>query len=358
MKLFSKCKLGRIELENRAVMAPMTRSRAIDNAPNELMRDYYAQRAQAGLIITEGIAPSKNALGYPRIPGLFDAAHVAGFRAITDAVHAAGAHIFAQLMHVGRIAHELNMPRGARIVAPSAVRASGMMYTDQQGPQPFGQPIALDEQGLAEVRNEFERAATLAIDAGFDGIELHGANGYLLNQFLHPKTNQRTDRYGGSPEARVRFVSEVVDVVSQAIGSDRVGIRLSPFVTFNDLSEVPEEEQYRLLARSLPDLAYVHVVDHAHADYPKTLAAIREEFAGPLIRNGGYDLARAEQTLSDGQAELISFGRPFIANPDLVARFKAQVKLAEPDPSTFYTPGARGYVDYGADPRIGSEPSA
>lgn len=348
MKIFSPFRLGRIELENRVVMAPMTRSRALGGVPNDLMRDYYASRSSAGLLITEGIAPSPNALGYPRIPGLFAPQHVAGFRRITEAVHAAGGRIFAQLMHVGRIAHPLNLPAGARIVAPSAVRAEGVMWTDEAGPQPFAEPLALTLEELGEVRQEFVRAACLALDAGFDGVELHGANGYLLNQFLHPHTNRRDDAYGGDEEGRARMVVEVAEAVAEAVGSDRVGLRISPLGTFNDLTEIPEAEQYRLLSRALRGLGYLHVVDHPHADFAATLEAIRGEFDGPLIRNGGYDLVRAEQVLSAGGADLVSFGRPFIANPDLVERWKQGRPLNEPDPSTFYTPGPQGYIDYPA----------
>ncbi len=324
MKLLSPFRLGTLELENRVVMAPMTRSRAVGGVPNDLMRDYYSRRSSAGLLITEGIAPSPNAMGYARIPGLFSDEQVQGFREITEGVHAAGGHIFAQLMHVGRIAHPLNLPPGARVVAPSAVRAEGTMWTDQQGPQPFPEPEALDPEGLREARDEFVNAARRAIQAGFDGVELHAANGYLLGQFIHPHTNRQSDGYGGSLEARARFVLEVVDATQSAIGADRLGIRFSPHGTFNDLPELSDasevEQQYRLLARGLTGLAYVHIVNHPHPSFATTLAAVRQEFGGPMIRNGGFDAESAERVLASGQAELISFGRPFIANPDLVPR--------------------------------------
>lgn len=347
MQIFKSYQLGQLELKNRVVMAPMTRSRAIGNVANELMRDYYASRASAGLLITEGIAPSANALGYSRIPGLFNQEQVESFRPVTDAVHGSDGRIFAQLMHVGRIAHDLNLPPGARIVAPSAVTAQGAMWTDQRGEQPFPEPQAMSQRDLREAKEEFVRAARYAIDAGFDGVELHAANGYLLNQFLHPHTNRRTDSYGGSPEARARFVVEVVEATVLAIGADRVGIRLSPHGTFNDLpASDQEQEQYRVLARGLRQLAYVHVINNSHADFSNTLAAIRQSYGGTLIRNGGFTVQTAEQALSTGEADLISFGRPFIANPDFVKRAQTGAALNSPDPDTFYTPGPHGYVDY------------
>lgn len=347
MQLFSSFRLGSLKLKNRMVMAPMTRSRALGNVPNALMRDYYAARASAGLLLTEGIAPSPNGLGYARIPGLYSAEQTRGFRLVTDAVHEQEGYIFAQLMHVGRIGHPLNLPQGARLIGPSAVRAEGTMWTDQEGPQPHPEPEALSVDGIREVREEFVHAARQAIAAGFDGIELHAANGYLLNQFLHPHTNRRTDAYGGSPLARTRFVLEVASATADAIGADHVGIRLSPYGTFNDLPDDPEtDEQYHLLATGLRDLLYVHLINNPHPSFVDTLSTVRQAYGGPLIRNGGFDLESAEKVLTDGQADLISFGRRFLANPDLVARFRAGAGLNEPDPSTFYTPGPEGYLDY------------
>ncbi|WP_053232116.1 alkene reductase [Sandaracinus amylolyticus] len=347
MPLFTPYRLGSLELANRVVMAPMTRSRAIGALPNELMRDYYAQRATAGLIITEGIAPSANGLGYARVPGLFSREQVRGWRAVTDGVHARGGRIFAQLMHVGRIAHPHNLPVGARIVAPSAVRASGTMWTDQEGLLPKAEPEAMSADDVREARDQFVHAARNAIEAGFDGVELHGANGYLLEQFLHPHTNRRTDEYGGSVENRARFVAEVGAASAEAIGAEKVGIRLSPFSTFNDLPAHDEvEAQYTAVARSLRGLAYVHLVESAHEGYAATARAIRATYEGPIMINGGYDRARAEAALAEGRAELVSFGRPFVANPDLVARLERGAPLATPDPSTFYTPGEKGYLDY------------
>ena len=347
MSLLSPFRLGKLELRNRIVMAPMTRSRAIGNVPNDAMAEYYEQRASAGLILTEGVAPSPNGLGYARIPGLFSQEQVRGFRAITQRVHARGGAIFAQLMHVGRIGHPLNLPQGARLVAPSAVQAAGSMYTDAEGLQPFPVPEAMGKADIEQARQEFVTAAKNAIEAGFDGIELHSANGYLLEQFLHPHTNRRTDAYGGGDAQRNRFVIEVAQAVAQAIGQERVGIRISPYNTFNDMAAREDAtEAYADLARGLRGIAYIHVVGNAHPRFAETLAAIRREFAGTIILNGGFDRERAEQTLTAGQAELISFGRPFISNPDFVQRVQQSAQLAEPDASTFYTPGTAGYTDY------------
>lgn len=359
MSLFEPISLGPIRLSNRIVMAPMTRSRALGGVPNDLMRRYYEQRASAGLIITEGTAPSPDALGYPRIPGIFSDEQVEGFRRITDAVHAAGGRIFVQLMHVGRIAHPLNLPKGARVVAPSAVQAEGQMYTDAQGPQPFASPAALGADELAGVRDEFVVAARNALRAGFDGVELHAANGYLLEQFLHPHTNRRDDAYGGDAERRARFVGEVAEGVAQAIGKERVGMRLSPFNVFNDMAAHPQAVDAHLaLVARLPELAYLHVVEAEHPDTAATVAHFRRAFGGALILNGGYDRARAEATIESGAADLISFGRPFIANPDFPARARTGADLAVPDGSTFYTPGAEGYVDYPALDAASHAPSA
>jgi N-ethylmaleimide reductase len=347
MKRYSPLRLGRLELPNRIVMAPMTRSRAVGGVPNTLMRDYYGQRASAGLIVTEGTAPSPNALGYARIPGLFSAAQIEGWRAVTQHVHAAGGRIIAQLMHTGRITHARNLPPGARTVAPSAVGAAGTMFTDEAGLQPMPVPEAMSDSDVRDARNEFVTAAKNAVDAGFDGIELHAANGYLLEQFLHPHTNRREDPYGGSVENRARFVVEVAEACAAALGPDRVAIRLSPFSTFNDLPVHGEvEAQYTTLARRLRGLLYVHLVRNPNEGFPNTAAAIRDAFGGPIMLNGGFDAEHAEAAIAAGQADLVSFGRPFIANPDLVHRMKVRAPLATPDPSTFYTPGERGYLDY------------
>lgn len=350
-RIFSSYQLGPIDLKNRVVMAPMTRSRALGNVPNQLMADYYAARAGAGLIISEGVAPSARGLGYARIPGLYSPEQVDGFRLTTDAVHAAGGKIFAQLMHTGRIGHSLNVPGGLVPVAPSAVRAEGTMHTDQEGSQPMPEPRALTFAELAETQGELASAAKNARKAGFDGIELHSANGYLLEQFLSPHTNRRTDDYGGSVERRARFVVETAAMVAEAIGKERVGIRLSPFNTFNDMVLYEEvESQYRTVVDQLSQLgiAYVHIVLTPDARAPEFARELRGRFRGTVIQNGGFDAEKAEKVLETGESDLISFGRPFVANPDLVRRFREGAPLAAPDFSLLYTPGEKGYTDYPA----------
>jgi N-ethylmaleimide reductase len=358
--LFSPTKLGPLTLQNRLVMSPLTRNRAVGNVPNDLMVEYYAQRASAGLIITEGTSPSPNGLGYPRIPGAFSAAQTAGWKRVTDAVHAKGAKIFLQLMHTGRIGHPNNLPAGASVVAPSAVTAAGEMYTDAEGPKPHATPKAMTDADIKTAIGEYVQASKNAVAAGFDGVELHGANGYLLEQFIRPNSNQRTDAYGGSIENRARFALEVAKAVIAAIGKDKVGIRLSPYGAFNDMPAYPEmEADYVYLARQLSALGllYVHLVDHSPMGAPAVPASIkqafRREFKGALILSGGYDAARAEADLAAGKADLIAVGRPILANPDLIERWKNNAPVNAPDPTTFYTPGPKGYTDY---PVLAREP--
>ena len=359
-KAFEPATLGRITLRNHLVMGPMTRCRAPGGVPNAMMAEYYRQRATAGLIITEGTAPGPQGLGYARIPGLFNAQHVAGWRLTTDAVHEAGGHIFVQLMHVGRIFHELNLPAGTAGIAPSAIAAAGQMWTDQEQMKPTGTPKALSGVELKRVRDQFVTSAKLAIEAGFDGVELDGANGYLLEQFLHPRTNQRTDAYGGSVQNRARFVIEVAQGVANAIGADRLGIRLSPWSTFNDMAHYPElDEAYAYLTEQLQaiGIAYVHLVDHSRLSAldaaGQTAKAVRNAFTGTYISSGNYTtLADIEDALTSGRADLVSMSRPFIANPDLVERLRDGLPLATPNQATFYGPGptgfADGYTDYPA----------
>ena len=351
--LFSKCTLGQLELQNRMVMAPMTRNRCPDNVPNDLVREYYTQRASAGLIITEGTSTSPNGLGYPRIPGIFSPAQVAGWKEVTESVHAKGAKIFIQFMHCGRIGHPLNLPAGARVIGPSAVAAAGDIYTDAEGMKTNATPEAMTEADIKTAIEEFAQGAKNAVLAGFDGVELHGANGYLLEQFIRPTSNLRADQYGGSIENRSRFVLEVVEATIAAIGKEKVGIRLSPFGVFNDMPLYPEmEADYTYLAQQLSarGLLYIHIVDHSAMGAPEVPASMkaifRKEFKGNLILSGGYDAARAEADLAASKCDLIAVGRPFLANPDLVARWKSGVALNEPDFSTFYTPGPKGYIDY------------
>jgi N-ethylmaleimide reductase len=351
--LYSKADIGPMTLQNHLVMSPMTRNRATDNIPNALMQTYYAQRATAGLIITEGTSPSPNGLGYPRIPGIFSPAQVKGWKGITHAVHAKGGKIFVQVMHCGRVAHPLNLPAGARILAPSALAADGEMYTDTGGMKPHPVPQSMTGADIDATIGEFVQAAKNAVTAGFDGIELHAANGYLLEQFLRPNTNQRMDRYGGAIENRARFVLEVADAVIGAVGKDKVGIRLSPFGVFNDMPLYDAmAADYTYLAQQLNarGLAYIHLVDHSAMGappVPDTMKAIfRKLFKRTLILSGGYDAERSESDLTADKCDLIAVGRPFLANPDLVARWKTGVTVNEPDMDSFYTPGPKGYTDY------------
>ncbi len=355
-KLFAPMQLGNLTLQNHIVMSPMTRSRASANhIPTPIMAEYYGQRATAGLIITEGTSPSPNGDGYPRIPGLYNAEQVAAWKPVTAAVHEKGGRIFAQLMHTGRTAHTANLTNGGEVLAPSAIQQSGQMYTDTDGMQDHTTPRAMTPGEIKTAIQEFVTASQNAIEAGFDGVELHGANGYLIEQFLSPVTNQRTDEYGGSVENRARFALETAEAVGKAIGFDKVGIRLSPYGAAGDMVPYPDiDETYIYLATQLNALGivYVHVVDHSAMGAPAVPAtikeAIREAFAGTLILAGGYDEATAEADLQAQKGDLIAIGRPFIANPDLVERIKTGAELAQPDFSTFYTPGEKGYTDYPA----------
>jgi N-ethylmaleimide reductase len=354
--LFTPYTLGTIELKNRVVMAPMTRSRAIGNVPNDLIATYYAQRAEAGLLITEGTSPSPNGLGYPRIPGLFNAEQVEGWKKTTSAVHAAGSKIFVQLMHTGRVSHPLNMPAGAKLGGPSAIATPGEMHTDAQGPQPYPVPEVMSEEDIEREIQTYVDSSALAIEAGFDGVELHGANGYLIEQFLNVGANQRSDRWGGSVENRARFALEVATRVAAKIGKGRVGIRLSPYGVFNGTTaDEHTDALYTYLAQKLNDIGilYVHVVDHsamgAPAVKPEVKKAIRDNFRGTYILSGGYDLARAEVDLAEKKGELVAFGRPFLSNPRLVSKLKSGAALIPPDFSTFYTPGEKGYTDFPVD---------
>ena len=353
-KLFEPAHLGPLTLSNHIVMAPLTRCRALGNVPNELMAEYYRQRATAGLIITEGTSPSADGLGYARIPGLFNQEQATNWQRITETVHHHGGHIFVQLMHTGRVAHDLNLPTGAEVVAPSAILAKGQMWTDQQQMLDHTQPREIRTDELARVRDEYIKAAKLSVEAGFDGVEVHGANGYLLSQFLNPHSNQRTDEYGGSVQNRARFVLEVARGVADAIGAERTGIRLSPWGTDTDMPHYPEmDETYAYLAEELQKigLVYMHLVDHSSMGAPavpaETVATIRRLFTNTLVLSGGYTtVERAEEALQSSRADLIAFGKPFISNPDLVERLKTDAALAAYDVNTFYSAGPEGYTDY------------
>ena len=351
--LFTPTQLGSMLLKNRIVMAPLTRSRAIGNVPNELMAQYYRQRAEAGLIITEGTSPSPNGLGYPRIPGLFKEEQVQGWRRVTDGVHQAGGRIFVQLMHTGRASHPANMPAGASMLAPSPIAIPGETWTDTDGMQPHPVPREMSEADIAQSIAEYAASAKLAIQAGFDGVELHAANGYLIDQFLNTASNQRHDRWGGSVENRVRFAVEIAKATVAAIGAEHVGMRISPYGVFN--AQVPDAEMDTLYLRLIDELntlglLYIHVVDHSAMGAPEVSselkAKLRTTFNGQYILSGGYDTARANADLNAQRGDLVAFGRPFISNPDLVSKLKSGQKLVAPDPTTFYTPGEKGYTDY------------
>jgi len=353
-KLFTPEKVGSIEVKNRIVMAPMTRCRAIGNVPNDLMADYYKQRSGAGLIITEGTSPSQNGLGYARIPGIYSQQQIEGWKKVTHAVHQGGGKIFVQLMHTGRISHLLNMPEGAEILAPSAVKPSGQMWTDAAMMQDFPVPKAMTAEDLIHTKAEFVAASQNAMKAGFDGVELHAANGYLLEQFLSPVSNIRTDNYGGSIENRCRFVLEVVAAVTEAIGKDKTAIRLSPYGVASDMPHYPEiDATYNYLSGQLDKLgiAYIHVVDHSAMGAPavpeEVKKIIRNNFKNTIILSGGYEKERAEADIQSGIANLVAFGRPFINNPDLVERMQNNWSLSETlNMDQFYTTDEKGYTDY------------
>ncbi|MDD5058015.1 MAG: alkene reductase [Sideroxydans sp.] len=351
--LFTPTMLGRIQLKNRIVMAPMTRSRAIGNVPNELMEKYYAQRADAGLIISEGVSPSPNGLGYARIPGVFSDAQVQGWKRVTDGVHAAGGKIFVQLMHTGRCSHPANMAADAKIFAPSAIALTGEIWTDSKGMQPYPVPAAMSDDEIDATIAEYANASKRAIEAGFDGVELHAANGYLIDQFLNTATNQRTDRWGGGIENRIRFAVEIAKASAAAIGADRVGMRISPYGAFNGtVADAKTDALYLRLIEELNGigLVYIHVVDHSSMGAPEVSpelkSNIRANFKGKYILSGGYDAERANIDLDLHQGDLVAFGRPFISNPNLVEKLQNGMALVPPDFSTFYTPGEKGYTDY------------
>lgn len=341
-------------MENRIVMSPMTRSRAIGNVPNDLMAEYYGQRSGAGLIITEGTSPSPNGLGYSRIPGIFNKPQVEGWKKITSSVHKHGGRIFMQLMHTGRIGHVLNLPEGGKIIAPSAVKAKGQMWTDQRQMQDYPIPEEMTTDDISQTKKEYVDASKNAIEAGFDGVELHGANGYMLEQFLSPVSNIRSDIYGGSIGNRCRFVLEVAAGVSEVIETGRTGIRFSPYGIGGSMSYYPEiDATYKYLAEHLSDidLAYIHIVDHSSMGSPavpmEVKKMIRSSFKNSIILSGGYNLERAEADLNNELGDLVAFGRPFINNPDFVERLRNRWPLSKnPDKKLFYTPGEKGYTDY------------
>lgn len=363
-RLFQPIKLGRYTLRHRMAMAPLTRSRARQpgNVPSPLNACYYAQRASAALIISEATQVSMQGQGYAWTPGIHSHEQVEGWRLVTQAVHEAGGLIFMQLWHVGRISHPALQPDKMLPVAPSAVKPAGEAFIENENGEgalvPFVTPRALQIEEMPYLVQQYQRGARNALAAGFDGVEVHSANGYLLDQFLNSQTNRRQDEYGGSVENRARLLLEVVETVKQIVGGDRVGVRLSPLGSFNDIGDADPETTFGYVAEKLDkqQLAYLHVINPATAALEKgqppdaralrMLELMREKYRGTLMLAGGFDHASAEQWLQEGRADLIAFGRKFLANPDLPERFRQGAPLNADDRSTYYGGGAKGYTDY------------
>lgn len=346
--LFDPVQLGALSLRNRIVMSAMTRSRAgPGDTPTALHEEYYRQRAGAGLIVTEGVQPSPAGKGYCRTPGLYSEAQIAGWERVARAVHAEGGLIVAQLMHCGRVASHINKADGSEIVAPSAIRAEAKIFTDECGLVDIDMPRALETAEVVDTIREYRVAAVNARAAGLDGVELHCSSGYLPMQFLSSNSNQRTDRYGGSVQNRVRFVTEVLRAMGEAIGFDRVGLRICPGFEYNDIHDEDPVETYGLLLdeASRMDLAYLHLVRRT---FPKidNHALVKARWRGNLILNNELTPESAREAVRTGEAQAVSFGRPFIGNPDLVDRIRLGAPLADYDPSKLYTPGPEGYIDY------------
>jgi len=352
LNLFSPAKLGSINLSNRIVMAPLTRNRAGEaGVPQAINATYYEQRATAGLIVTEATPISGMAHGYPLLPGIYTDAQVAGWKKITDAVHAKGGKIVIQLWHVGRISHPSLLPDNALPVAPSAIKPAGQAFT-YEGLVDYVEPRALDVSELPGIVADYVHAAKCALAAGFDGVEVHAANGYLLDQFLRDGTNKRTDNYGGSFENRARLLMEVTKAVVAVAGADKVGVRLSPVNPFNDMKDSNPQALFNYVTESLSQfgLAYLHVVEggiHGGGESePFDFEAMRKLFKGGYIANLAYDKARGNAAIASGHADAIAYGVPFIANPDLVERFRVDAPLNAADSSTFYGGSEKGYTDY------------
>ncbi|MGB3138634.1 MAG: alkene reductase [Nodosilinea sp.] len=353
--LFTPVQLGAYELSNRVVMAPLTRNRAGEgNVPHSLNVLYYQQRASAGLIITEAAQISPQGVGYPATPGIYSPEQIDGWQQVTQAVHDKGGRIFLQLWHVGRISHPSLQPDGALPVAPSAVQPEGEAMT-YEGTQPFVAPRALELHEISGIVDQYRQAAKHALEAGFDGVEVHGANGYLLDQFLRDGSNRRTDTYGGSAENRARLLLEVTEAVVKVWGGDRVGVRLSPSSTFNDMSDSDPRATfgYAIEALNSFNLAYLHLLEPSEADLrhggtPIPTKEFRPIYHGNLMVNWDYDQESGNRAIASGDADLVSYGKLFIANPDLPQRFLHNAPLNEPNPNTFYGGGAEGYTDYPA----------
>ena len=351
--LFTPVKLGALELENRMVMAPMTRGRAGESrTPNDIMADYYGQRASAGLIITEATPVSAQGYGWNGAPGVYADAHEAGWKLTTDAVHAKGGVIALQLWHTGRVSHP-DFLDGETPVGPSPIAAAGESHTPL-GKKPYVTPRELDADELPGIAEDFAKGAERAMRAGFDAVEVHCANGYLLDQFLRDGSNQRTDEYGGSIQNRVHFPMSVIQAVVDVAGSDRVGVRVSPSNPFNDMQDSDSMALFTHFAQELNslNLAYLHVMEPFSDQHPffspgnYHSPTLREAFDGHLMINGGYDAESGAKALDDDLADSVAYGVPYIANPDLVRRYREGISLSAPDPTTFYTPGPEGYNDY------------
>lgn len=351
--LFDPVEIGELKLSNRIVMAPLTRNRAgPGDVPSVLAVEYYRQRATAGLIVSEGSQISQQGQGYESTPGIYTAAQVEGWKPITRAVHDAGGRIVIQLWHVGRVSHVSLQPGGAAPVAPSAIRAETKTYL-KGGFADVSEPRALETGEIAGIVADYATAAKNAIEAGFDGVEIHGANGYLIDQFLCDGTNRRTDAYGGSPENRTRFLAEVLAAVTDTIGAGRTGLRLSPASPANGISDSNRQVTFNAAADVVGrfGLAFVHVVEGATGGARDFIpdfdfAEIRRRAKAPYIANNGYDKALAEAAIAGGRADLVAFGRPFISNPDLVERLRRGAPLAPLNRDTLYGGGAHGYTDY------------
>ena len=366
--LFDPTTVGALSVANRIAMAPLTRNRSPNAVPGPYAAEYYTQRAAAGLLITEATAISQQGQGYADVPGLYGADQLAAWRKVTDSVHAPGGRIVTQMWHVGRISHDSLQPGGGKPVAPSAIRAKSKTYlVNADGTGTFAEtsePRALELAEIPGIVEDYRKAAKAAVtEAGFDGVEIHGANGYLIDQFLRADSNHRTDAYGGSIENRARFLFEVVDAVVAGAGAGRTGIRISPVTPANDVSDPDPQPLFEHVVKGLAarGLAFIHVVEGAtggdrnfsQGDKPFDWAALKAAYrdaggAGAWIVNNGYDKALAEDAIASGRADLVAFGRPFIANPDLVDRLRRDLPLAEPERATMYGGGARGYIDYPA----------
>ncbi|MBU6468223.1 MAG: alkene reductase [Betaproteobacteria bacterium] len=359
MKLLTPVQLGSLKLSNRVVMAPLTRMRsAAGDVPGQLAAEYYAQRASAGLIITEATQICPLGKGYPGTPGIYSEEQIQGWQKVTSAIHSKGGKVVMQLWHVGRISHTSHHPEQGLPIAPSAIAPSGQVFTAQWGQEPYETPREMTKEDIHQLINEYKVAAENAKRAGFDGVEVHAANGYLLDQFLQNGTNHRTDEYGGSIENRCRLLMQVLEQVIAIWGSDRVGVRLSPYGSFNDMSDSDPISLFNGVIDRLNSLhlAYLHLIeprstmaggsDQVAQDMPSTATLFSERFEGQVLMAGGYNRDNAEEAINSGHADAVAFGRIYIANPDLVERFAANAPLNTYDRSTFYGGNEKGYTDY------------